>query len=158
LATLFAAWAALDPALDVDLYLTGPDDLAPGTLRPARARGEMRFLGDVGTERLARLYRSTLALVHPALSEGFGLPLLEASAVGARVIACADAVPGPLRPHVDTFPAKDVHALGVLMTQAVGRSPQSEESRRFARTFSWDRCARETAGVYREVLEETRGR
>ncbi len=158
LATLFAAWAALDPALEVDLYLTGPDDLPPGTPRPGRASGEVRFLGDVGTERLARLYRSALALVHPALSEGFGLPLLEASAVGARVIACAGAVPGVLRPYVAAFPAKDVRALGALMTQAVGRSPQSEESRLFARTFGWDRCARETAGVYREVLEETRGR
>jgi glycosyltransferase involved in cell wall biosynthesis len=154
LATLFAAWRALDPELAVDLVLTGSDDL--GSLRgPNRARGEVRFLGHVTAERLGSLYRGAVALVHPALGEGFGLPLLEAAAVGSPVIACADAVPAALRPYVDVFPPRDVPALARLMAEALAAPSPRAEARAYARSQTWDRCAERTAEVYRTVLWQT---
>ncbi len=155
LATLFAAWERLDPGLDVDLLLTGADDLPAGSARPHRERGRLRFLDEVPVDALAALYRGALALVHPALCEGFGLPLLEAAAAGTAVIACADAVPAVLRPYVDAFPPRDVRALGALMARAVAGPTARDEARRFARTLTWDRCAEQTAEVYRTVLEES---
>jgi len=155
LATLFAAWEALDPAHEVDLLVTGSDDLPAGMARPGRERGRLRFLEDVPAQRLAGLYRGALALVHPALCEGFGLPLLEAAAVGATVIACSDAVPAVLRPFVDVFPPRDVAALVTLMSRAVTQPASRDEARRFARTLTWDRCAERTAEVYRNVLAES---
>ncbi len=155
LATLFAAWETLDPAREIDLLVTGTDDLAPEAHRPRRSRGRLRFLGAVPPERLARLYRGALALVHPALAEGFGLPLLEAAAVGTAVIACEDAVPAVLRPYARVFPARDVIALAALMSRAAGDAAPRDEARRFARTLTWDRCAERTAEVYRAVLEES---
>ncbi len=157
LPTLLAAWAALDPQTDVDLYLTGNDDL-PDAPRPARAKGSLRFLGDVETGRLARLYRGAVALVHPALREGFGLPLLEALCAGTRVIACDDAVPSVLAPFVDRFAMRDVEALAALMTRSLTQPHVAGEARRFARSLTWDRCARSTAEVYREALEQSPGR
>ena len=157
LATLFAAWERLDPERHVDLLLTGSDDLAPAE-RPRRNRGRLRFLGDVDSERLARLYRSATALVHPALCEGFGLPMLEAASVGTAVIACDDAVPSVLRPYVETFPARGTDALLAAMTRALAAPSSREDARRFARSLTWDRCAERTAAVYREVLEECRVR
>jgi glycosyltransferase involved in cell wall biosynthesis len=158
LPTLFAAWEALEPQLDVDLYLTGPDDLPPALRRPQRAAGSLRFLGGVSVERLCNLYAGTLALVHPSLCEGFGLPLLEAASVGARVIACADAIPAVLRPYVEAFAPRDVRALTALMAAALTNQVPPGEAKRFARTQTWDRCAERTAEVYREILEETRRR
>jgi len=158
LPTLFAAWESLDPALEVDLYLTGPDDLAPAPARPKRALGSLRFLGDVSVERLRRLYAGALALVHPSLCEGFGLPLLEAATVGTRVIACSGAIPDPLRPYVDAFAPHDVSALAGLLANAAAKPASRQEAQRFARTQTWDRCAERTAEVYREVLEENRRR
>jgi glycosyltransferase involved in cell wall biosynthesis len=158
LATLFAAWEALEPQLEADLYLTGPDDLEPALRRPQRVAGSLRFLGGVSVERLRKLYAGAVALVHPSLCEGFGLPLLEAASVGARVIACADAIPGTLRPYVDSFAPRDVRALTGLMANAAQNPVPAPEARRFARTQTWDRCAERTAEVYREVLEENRGR
>ena len=93
LATLFRAWAALPAALDVDLVLTGTDEGAGSEATPHRNGGELRFAGDVSTAELARLYRGAVALVYPSLCEGFGLPMLEAAAVGTRVIASSQAVP-----------------------------------------------------------------
>jgi len=154
LPTLFAAWAQLDPASEVDLLLTGDDDLGPGVERPRRLHGEVRFLGQVTAARLASLYCGAVALVHPALCEGFGLPLLEAATVGAAVIACDDAVPAVLRPYVDVFPPRDVRTLGALMARALATPADRDAARRFARTLTWDRCAERTAEVYRNVLEE----
>jgi glycosyltransferase involved in cell wall biosynthesis len=151
LPTLFTAWAALPERLEADLYLTGDDDLGPAAVRPRRARGELRFLGNVSLERLAALYAGALALVYPSLCEGFGLPMLEAAAVGARVIASTSAVPSSLEPYVETFEPGDIRALLALMagTAADGRS---EQARRFARSQTWDRCAYATAEVYREIV------
>ncbi len=152
LATLFGAWERLDAAVDVDLFVTGPDDV-PEAAKPKRARGELRFLGHVDPERLATLYGGTVALVHPALCEGFGLPMLEAATVGAAVIACDDAVPSVLRPYVDTFPARDEDALVSRMAHRLAFREGRDDAQRFARSLTWDRCARRTVEVYREVLE-----
>ncbi|MGP6158414.1 MAG: glycosyltransferase family 4 protein [Vulcanimicrobiaceae bacterium] len=154
LATLFAAWEALDPAHAVDLVLTGEDDLEAQP-RPRREHGSLRFLGSPASPGLARYYRSAVALVHPALCEGFGLPLLEAAASGGRVIAASEAVPRVLRPYVETFAPRDVRALRALLERELDDPRPSEEARRFARTLTWDRCARATAQVYRETLAES---
>lgn len=159
LPTLLSAWASLPPHLEADLYLTGEDDLPPER-RVTRERGTLHFLGDVTTERLARLYRACVALVHPALREGFGLPMLEAAVVGARVIACADAAPAVLRPYVDCFAARDIASLRAFMEQSLTSRDEARSGMllQAARALTWDACARGTAEVYREVLEECRSR
>ncbi|GAC1309182.1 MAG: glycosyltransferase family 1 protein [Vulcanimicrobiaceae bacterium] len=154
LATLFAAWELLDPALDVDLFVTGNDDLPESAIRPRRGRGRVRYLGDVRADELPGLYRGAVALVHPALCEGFGLPLLEAAALGTHVIACRDAVPAVLRPYVEAFAPRDVGALATAMRLALLAPRDGSATRAFARTLTWDRCASATAEVYRSVLAE----
>jgi len=158
LPTLFAAWAGLPPEAEADLLLTGPDDFGAQARPPERARGAVRFLGDVDAAHLARLYRGAVALVHPALCEGFGLPLLEAATAGTAVIVSDGAVPAVLRPYVDVFPARDVAALAAAMRGALASPRPREAAQRFARTLTWDRCATLTAEVYRDVLEESRKR
>jgi len=155
LATLLAAWERLDPAIDIDLVLTGTDDLGDAP-RPQRTHGTLRFAGHVDAADLARLYAGAVALVHPALCEGFGLPMLEAAAIGCPVIACADAIPSVLRPYADVFGARDVATLATLMANALAHPRSIDDARRFARSLTWDRCATETAEVYRAVLREQR--
>jgi glycosyltransferase involved in cell wall biosynthesis len=154
LVTLFAAWEALGEETTLDLFLTGEDDLDRQE-RPQRRNGSLRFLGSPPAAELARYYRSALALVHPALCEGFGLPLLEALAAGGRVIACSQAVPGVLRPHVAAFEPRDMRALRLLLERELAAPRPVGESRAAARTLTWDRCARATAQVYRQLLAET---
>ena len=154
--TLVAAWEALPDELVVDLVLTGHDD---GTFRGrGRARGVLRFAGEVSTEELARLYRGAAAYVHPSLCEGFGLPLLEATATGTDAIACVDAIPAILADLVDAFEPRDVAGLTRRLQAALERpaDPARRERLRVrAATYSWDRCAASTAEVYREVVSES---
>ena len=153
LAALYRAWEMLPSELEIDLALTGSDDGELGGPRPRRTNGELRFVGDVTVSELASLYRGAVALVYPSLCEGFGLPMLEAAAVGTRVIASSEAVPAPLRAVVDVFAPHDVSALQTLMADAVAR-PRASRASESARALTWNHCARLTADVYREVLAE----
>jgi len=157
LATLLAAWRALPEGNAADLFMTGADDI--GADRFTLADRRVVMLGDVPARELAGYYAGAVALVHPALREGFGLPMLEAMAAGCPVIACADALPSVLEGAALTFPARDVNeasrAMQCVLDDQGLRMKLVNEGRARAAEFTWDRCARETANVYREVLEES---
>lgn len=158
LPTLFAAWSALGHDLDVDLYLTGPDDFGGELQRRSGPSRALVALGDVPPERLAQYYAGARALVQPALREGFGLPMLEAMAAGTPVVAAAEAVPAVLRPAALTYPARKPDALRAQLENVLAdedvRGRAIRLGRATAQQFSWNRCARSTADVYREVLEQ----
>lgn len=158
LPTLFEAWLALAARYGLDLYVTGPDDFGGALQRYRAGERSIVVLGDVATDELAAYYAGARALVQPALREGFGLPMLEAMAAGCPVVACEDALPGILAPAALTFRARDPSALSAalvrLFEEAGLRERLIERGRAAARQLTWDRCARATADVYREVLEQ----
>jgi glycosyltransferase involved in cell wall biosynthesis len=158
LATLFEAWSGLPAALHIDLYVTGPDDFGGELQRRSDASRAIVALGEVTIERLARYYAGAQALVQPALREGFGLPMLEAMAAGCPVVACGEALPRPLAPAALTFGPGEIQELRRLLVELVGdqglRTRAIKLGRELARGLTWDRCARATADIYREVLEE----
>ena len=153
---LYEAWAALPEAVALDLEVTGADDPAARATY-ARARGELRFLGLLPATELARRYRAALAYVHPALAEGFGIPMLEALAVGTPVLASATAVPALLEPYAKTFSPHDALALrALLMDVATDPAPyrrRAAEGSVALRAYTWDRFAAGTAAMYREVVD-----
>lgn len=159
LPTLFKAWQALPRDWKIDLYVTGADDFAGQLQERAQPGREIVALGDLKTERLAELYAGAVALVHPSLREGFGLPMLEAMAARCPVIACGDALPDVLRGAALVFAPSDVasatQAMVRLRQDQVLRETLINEGRTRAERFTWDRCAAATADLYREVLEET---
>ncbi len=75
------------------LVCTGAPDAAMASLRRSAANlggsDWAHFLGYLDPDALATLYASCWALVYPSLSEGFGLPLLEAMRFG-RPILCSE--------------------------------------------------------------------
>lgn len=92
LATLLRAFDLLrrtDPELR--LVLAGAEGWLSGSVHDlARDLGlgdSARFLGRVADEELPALYRGARLLAHPALDEGFGLPVAEALASGTPVVA-----------------------------------------------------------------------
>ncbi len=158
--TLLQAWSTLPARYNVDLYLTGPDDLRGELQRYSSDRRQAIALGDVNDDALASYYAGAVALVHPSLLEGFGLPFVEAMAQGCPVIATTTSVPDPVANAALTFEPRDVETARaqierVLDDQAF-RTDLVERGREAARALSWDRTARETAAVYREIVEEQR--
>lgn len=156
LAALCAAWAGIAPARAIDLRITGAPEPSLSA-RFSRVHGELRFTGQLSRRELRRHYRAALAYVHPALVEGFGIPMLEAAVVGTPVIASRSAVPSIVAPYAVTFDPLDVAGLcGLLDELARDRAPfatRAAEGVAALRAYTWDRFAARTAAVYREVTE-----
>ena len=66
----------------------------PESSRTLEREGNLRFLGFVSNRHLHALYINTRAMFYPSSYEGFGMPIIEALACGARVI-CSNAASMP---------------------------------------------------------------
>ncbi len=152
LATLIAAWSRLPAERAVDLVLSGPPDAA---LQAARGPGEIVFLGERSDDDLRRWYAGAAVYAHPALREGFGLPLLEAMRNGARVVASSAAMPRVLAAHAVLVDAADAtawrDALARQLGDPAGARAAADAARAATRELTWERTARLTADVYREI-------
>lgn len=100
--------------------------------------------------------RATL-FVHPSLAEGFGLPPLEAMALGAPT-AVSDIA--PLREVAGDaalyFDPHDAGGLADLIRRTCGdaalRQNLSQRGKRRAASFTWAEAARKTLSVYERAL------
>lgn len=113
--------------------------------------------GHVTEERLEQLYRHASVFAFPSLNEGFGLPPLEAMARGVPVVAAAAGslpeVLGDAALYCDPFDPEDIAgALSKIASDKLFRTWLSEAGSRRAEQFTWEKTARATLEVYREVL------
>jgi glycosyltransferase involved in cell wall biosynthesis len=136
--------------LEHRLVLAGAD---AGEGERLRADG-VDITGWVDDERLDALMRGAGLLVHPSLHEGFGLVLLEAMARGTPVAAArAGALPETAGDAAELFDPRDPNDIAAAVRRALERADQlAAAGRARAAEFSWERTARETLAVYREVL------
>lgn len=153
-----AALAASDVSLR--LVLVGAlDGFAERVRARAAAAGvgdRVLFTGFVDDDELAALYRGAAAFVLPSLSEGFGLPGLEAMTHGVPVAAarasCLPEVYGDAAAWFDPTDARDLAGtVRRLLTDAALRARLVDAGRRRVAALSWDRTASETLAVYRRA-------
>jgi glycosyltransferase involved in cell wall biosynthesis len=109
-------------------------------------------LGEVSPEELAALYQGAVATINPSIYEGFGLPVLEAQALGVPVISSRGgslpevAGDGALYFSHDS-PAELGAAMESLLDEPARRVDLIELGAENVARFSWDRAADETAAV-----------
>ena len=132
------------------------DDLH-ARIRKAELQGWVRYLGFVPAEDLPLLFAGAKLFIFPSLYEGFGLPVLEAMASGVPVI-CSDSssLPEVAGNAAAMCHALDVDRLGQLIEEGLENDQWRKSAVRKglhqAQCFSWERCAKETVQVYRDVL------
>lgn len=118
------------------------------------------FVTDIAaqdTEKLAALYSGAFAYIQPSLSEGFGLPLLEAMQCKTPVISSnrgsLPEVGGKLPLYVE--PTAEAIAQGVeamMVWSEAERKRVVQAGKEYAEEFSWKKAALETLEVYKTVL------
>ena len=123
IALALAASAALR-AGGARLVVVGREDAGGAlTARALAAAPNVVHLRDATPGMLAALYAQTAALVFPSLGEGFGIPVLEALAAGATVIASdCTAIPeagGACASYFDPTAPDAEMRLGGLMGEAL---------------------------------------
>jgi glycosyltransferase involved in cell wall biosynthesis len=132
---------------------------APAALAPARA-GEapwLSMLGRVSDGELRALYENAAAFVFPSLYEGFGVPPLEAMALGCPVVSSdSSAMPEVLGDAALFFKSGDVAACAasirdVLALDATARERIAEAGRAQAARFSWRASADHLGALLREL-------
>ncbi len=107
-------------------------------------------------EILAGLYQQATLLVYPSLYEGFGIPPLEAMALGCPV-ACTNAssLPEVVGDAAELFDPTNIAQITAAL-EAVALSPErardlSRLGRERPRLFSWKKCAEDTLSLYKRL-------
>jgi glycosyltransferase involved in cell wall biosynthesis len=148
--------AALAAGLDCDLVLI-VDRPPPSDI--ARAPRQ-RFLFGLPEPDLRAVYRNAHLFVFPSLSEGFGLPPLQAMACGVPVVASAipalQEVLADAAYFVDPLDVRSI-ASGLLAaaTDEPLRARLVAAGRRQAERYTWEETARRTLTVYRTTVRES---
>ncbi|WP_322966094.1 glycosyltransferase family 4 protein [Sphingomonas fuzhouensis] len=115
-------------------------------------------LGKVSDATLAGLYHDAIAVVNASLYEGFGLPAVEAQAMGAPLISShhpalveAAGTDGALF-YDPKAPDQLATHLMRLLDEPMLRDSLRERGYRNAASMSWGRVARETMAIFDEIL------
>ncbi len=146
---------------DLHLLLAGQrwwrSDYIDRAIETADAASWVRLLGYVADDALPALYSVATVVAYPSLYEGFGLPVVEALACGAVVVASnTTAIPevaGAAAVLID--PTDDVamaEAVAMAATDPGLRASLKKEGPLHAAGFTWDRCAGLTVEAYRIAL------
>lgn len=163
---LLSAFAKLkkESGIPHSLVLVGRNSPGLSSLL-ARARdlsiaSEIVVTGYVPDDHLACLYEEAELFVFPSISEGFGLPILEAMSYETPVItsnvSSLAEVAGDAALTIDPL---DTHALADAMLSVLTDNRLKESlvvrGRERAGQFSWIACAERTVDVYKRTLADT---
>lgn len=111
-----------------------------------------------GDDMLAVYYQNAAAFVYPSLYEGFGIPPLEAMALGCPVICSnTSSIPEVVGDAGEYFDPEHVESIRASLEKVLQSSERRDEliwkGYKKCAEYSWDRCASETLEIYRGLVK-----
>jgi glycosyltransferase involved in cell wall biosynthesis len=143
---------------DVDLVLIGPEGWNEDVGDALRDLGpRAHALGFLSVDERNALMAGAAVFCYPSISEGFGLPVLEAMAQGAPVVTSSTTstheVVGDAGLTVDPADTDAIAAaIAQLLDDRDAAAALGRAARERAATFTWERTATGYLAAYREAL------
>lgn len=114
--------------------------------------------GYVNDAELKWLYQNAAMYVLPSLSEGFGLPGLEAMSHGCPVIAsdntCLPEIYGNAALYFDPFDVQEIAVnIEKVLTSAVIKKKLIASGQNQIKKYSWQNLAKQTSDIYQYMLQ-----
>lgn len=166
LVRLIRAFALMRRRYDIDhqLVLVGKvDPLAPevqATINQLNLQNHVVLTGYVSDGEIGAFYSAAEAFVFPSLYEGFGLPPLEAMAVGTPVVSSnVSAMPEVLGAAALYFDPEDIEDMAAKMHEIASsyslRKSLRDKGFSQVKKYSFSKMARQTLEVYNQTLGKT---
>lgn len=154
----FARLQKQHPALR--LVLAGKTDRNYERIAALVAQRQLKniiFTGFISEGQLRWLYEHCAAYVFPSLSEGFGLPGLEAMQHGAPIVSsnatCLPEIYGQAAHYFDPLSAPAMAAaINDVLGDTALRDQLVQDGRAQVKKYSWQRTAEQTLAVYNQAL------
>lgn len=128
-------------------------------MESSRHRKRITWISHAESEdRLLELYQGALALVHPSLHEGFGLPVLEAMACGTPVVVGEGTSPAWVAGNAAMLVnPREVDSIAEGIERIVAedwwRKHAAAVLLRRSKEFTWERAAKQTHQAYQKAVE-----
>ncbi len=162
LVRMLEAFASLPSALRSDLSFLLAGNVTFGgekvleTVDRLGLRGKVLLPGFVASEDLPALHAGASVFMFPTLYEGFGIPILEAMACGTPVVASTVSahpeVAGDAALLVDPADTAAIaEAVARILEDGTLRERMIAKGFERAAGFSWDKTARMTIDLYRDL-------
>lgn len=147
---------------DLVLALVGKTDANYKTIESLvekkKLTGSVIFTGFASEAELRWMYENTAAYVFPSLSEGFGLPALEAMAHGAPVVAsnatCLPEIYDQAAEYFNPLEPNDIaiHVAAVINNPRLAQALK-EKGKDQVKKYSWADMAAQTLKIYEKALK-----
>ncbi len=143
---------------EMNFVLAGPDNsdtrVVAATLE-SEAMQNVRLLLSISDEQKAWLYRNCLGFIFPSLTEGFGLPPIEAMHFGKPVFlsdrTCLPEIGGSCAAYFHEFSPSSMRS--VIENNIEQLTAQSSAIANHASTFDWDKCCSKYLTAYSKLLK-----
>lgn len=142
---------------EMNFILAGPESddtrYVAAILQSTRAQN-VRLLESISDAQKAWLYRNCMGFIFPSLTEGFGLPPIEAMHFGKPVFlsdrTCLPEIGGVFAAYFHEFSPSSMRS--VIENHIEHLEAQSSAIAEHASTFDWDKCCAMYLSTYYKIL------